>query len=998
MRKQILTLFLSLLVYYSFSQEKIITGKVGDKDGNPLPNVSVTIKGTSNGTKTTEDGKFSLSVRTTDKTLVFSYVGLETKELAIGNQNQFTVSLLPANNDLNEVVVVAYGAMTKKKTTGSTVKVNGSEFKSVPQPSVDMMLQGKASGLQSVATSGQAGALSQIRIRGIGSITASSEPLWVIDGVPVVSGDPTAFQQSSNLLAGLNPDDIEDLTILKDAAASAIYGSRASNGVVLVTTKKGKVGKAKFNISTEVGNNDIAYFPDIARPLNKDQYRDITVAGLNNVGATTAQINGILDQLGYNLNANTDWLSAVRRRGVQQQVNVSVSGASSNASYYLSGGYFRQESPVIGSDFKRYSATFNGSLKATDKLSFTSSVSFTTVDQRGELEGSNFRNPVFLGLANRPSQPIYSADGSFEVSRTIFEQLFNPLAIIEFDRVLNTTNKLLANVGMEYKILPKLIFKSKIGNDLSFIDELRYWNPFFGDARPPVNGRLNTSFEKINNLLFSNTLEYSSKFLSNKLDLNALIGSESQKVTDKTNSAGGTGLPLTTSIRFPSVATPVVTNLVDQSDNSLESYFGRVLLSYNNKYNLSASIRRDGSSRFAPDSRWGTFWSVGGSWNISDEDFFKKVKFISSLKLRASYGLTGNNSVGNYLWRATYAFGGNYSGEPASTPGNVGNPSLTWEKNKTLDIGIDLGLLDNRITIDAGYYNRITTDLLLNEPISSTTGFTAFSNNIGSMRNRGLELTMNFIPIKSKDLQWSLGFNIAFNKNRVLSLSSSGADIVQLPYIRRIGEDFQSIYTRLFAGADPATGNPLWYTNASRTATTSNFALAERSIIGSASPKGFGGLNTSIRYKNFSLSSQFNFQYGNLLNDQWGFLYDSDGAFPNLNKNQKQLKRWQKPGDVTMIPRYDYNNATNSNAGSTRYFYKGDFIRLRNLMVSYDLPSVLVKKWGLAGLNFYVRGTNLFTKTFDPALSIEPEQPINGTGNNQYFIPKSYTVGINLSF
>jgi TonB-linked SusC/RagA family outer membrane protein len=511
--------------------------------------------------------------------------------------------------------------------------------------------------------------------------------------------------------------------------------------------------------------------------------------------------------------------------------------------------------------------------------------------------------------------------------------------------------------------------------------------------------------------VFSNTLEYNSRFLNNKLDLNLLVGHENQKTINSNIVSGGTGVPLTTSVTFPNVSVPTSSQPIFQTDNSIESYLSRALLSYDNRYNLSLSFRRDGSSRFAEGRRWGSFWSVGGSWNIDREKFFSNIKSVSYLKLRASYGTSGNNTFGDYAARPTYTFGnttlaanglaasGTYNGQPASAPANVGNPTLTWEKNKAFEVGVEAGFFDSRITVDAGYYNRKTYDLLLNEPLSPTAGFQTFGNNVGSMQNKGIELTMNFVPVQTKDFRWDIGFNAAWNQNKILSLSASGADILAAAsQIRRVGQDFQSIYIRMFAGADPATGNPLWYVDETKAATTSNVTAANRAIVGSASPKGFGGANTSLKYKNFSVSANFYFQYGNLVNDQWGFLYTSDGAFANLNKNQKQLRRWQKPGDITDVPRYDFNNATNSNANSTRYFYKGDFIRLRSIMFAYDLPSGLLKKWNMTGVNVYVRGNNIWTKTFDPNLAIDPEQPINGLANNQFFIPKSYTVGVNISF
>jgi TonB-linked SusC/RagA family outer membrane protein len=1012
--RQILTLVLCLLLVVGqlFAQNRIITGKVTDEKGAPVANASVVVKGTSTGTNTDNDGKFSISVASAARSLMISSLNFAEQEVTITGKTSISVALRPATSNLDDVVVIAYGTQSRVRTTGASTRLNGDQFKSMPLSSVDAMLQGKAAGLQSVAASGQPGALTQIRIRGIGSISANAAPLFIIDGIPVVTGDGSQVLSTSNLLAGLNPDDIEDLTVLKDASATSIYGSRAANGVVLITTKSGKAGKTKFNVSTEIGTNDIAYFPDVATPLDREQLRSLTVEGMTNANMSQAAQDATLAQYGYNSTANYNWLDLVRRTGAQQTANISISGGSANSTYYLSGGYFKQESPIIGSDFKRYSVALKGTLKATEKLSFSAGANVSTFRQTGESEGSSFRNPIITALALRPSQEAYKADGSPEWDRTtVFEQLFNPLAIIQYDEKVNNTSKILGNVDMSYKIIPSLVFKARYGVDYSNIEETQYLNPFFGDARPPVNGQFFATYRRIFNYVFSTTVEYNKRFLDNKLDMNLLLGHENQKTINTNIISGGTGTPLTTSVTYPNVSVPTASTPIGQTENSIESYLSRALFTYDNRYNLSLSLRTDGSSRFADGRRWGTFWSVGGSWNIDRERFFSNVNAFSYLKLRASYGTSGNNTFGDYASLPTYTFGnttlaangiaatGTYNGSPASAPANVGNPLLTWEKNNSFDVGIEAGVFDSRITMDLGYYQRKTYDLLLNEPLSPTTGFQTFGNNVGSLENKGIELTMNFVPVQTRDLRWDIGFNAAWNTNKVQTLSASGADILRANnQISRLGADFNSYYVRLWAGAVPANGNPQWFIDETKGTTTSDISKANRVIIGSASPKGFGGLNTSLRYKGFTFSANAYFQYGNLLFDQWAFIYTSDGAFPNMNKNQKELRRWQKAGDETDIPKYIFGNANQSNGVSTRYFYDGDFIRLRTVMVSYDLPASLLQKWKMTGFTFYVRGNNLLTKTFDPELAMDPEQPINGVANNQFFIPKSFTVGVNLSF
>lgn len=371
-------------------------------------------------------------------------------------------------------------------------------------------------------------------------------------------------------------------------------------------------------------------------------------------------------------------------------------------------------------------------------------------------------------------------------------------------------------------------------------------------------------------------------------------------------------------------------------------------------------------------------------------------KVISALKLRGSYGVNGNAGIGNYDWRSTFLFSTTYNGEPGSFQSTIGNSNLTWEQNKPLDLGIELGLLDNRISIEADVYKRKTENLLLNEPLSATGGFTTYSNNVGAMENKGLELTINAAPVRSRDFNWTVSLNAAWNKNKVTHLREGVDEIIGNPFTLKVGEDVQSYYIRLWAGADPATGDPLWYKDGSKKETTNDFSEAGRVIHGSASPKGFGGFSTTLSYKFISLDAQLNYQYGNYLFNQWDFIFISDGAFLGINHNRKELERWKKPGDITDVPRFEYGNSTASNDVSTRYLYKGDFIRLRNISLGFDLPARFAQKAHLASARLYVRGTNLWTKTFDRNLTMDPEQPISGLTDLQFFNPKTYTVGLSI--
>lgn len=997
MKKLVLLILFVIPVLVSFAQ-RTITGKVTDANGVPIANANVLVKGSSNGTTSDALGNFTIIAGASATTLVFSYIGMSPTEMEIGTATMINATLRPAEGALQEVVVVAYGETQRRKVTGAVGKLPGTQLENVPMPSVDQMLQGKIAGLQSVSPSGQPGSFQQIRIRGIGSINATSQPLFVVDGVPLNTGDFSSATNSSNLLGGINPNDIESISVLKDAASASIYGSRAANGVILINTKKGRAGKTKIRVDGEFGTNDIAYQPDIAKPLNKEEFLELAEEGILNVGGTQADVDDIFGQLGLNTTTNTDWLSLLRRKGQQQQINVSASGGDQRTQFFISGGYFKQQAMIIGSDFKRYSTNINLRHQLNKRISFGTTLNFSTFHQKGESESGSFRNPIIAAIGLLPTQKAYDDDGNPNYDPADFTAIFNPLAIQKYDKLGNQTSKFLGTVSGEYKILDNLKFSSKFGIDYNSIEENLYWNPFFGDGAtgdPSSTGYVFNTYNRLYNYVWTNLLDYGFDLSDKKISGTVTVGYESQKSKLLTLGAQGQGLPITTSIAYPTPVTPLAPTYAG-SDYSFLSLLSKAELTFFNRYSLSGSVRRDGSSRFGENNRYGTFWSVGGAWNIDQENFMKDVSFLSLLKLRASYGVNGNAGIDNYQWRPTFLFGTTYNGLPGSVLSNVGNLDLTWEQNKPLDIGIEVGILKNRVIIEADYYKRVTDRLLLEEPISLTSGFENYINNIGAMENKGFELTVTATPVKTKDFTWTVTLNSSWNKNRVTKLADGQTEIRTLPYIIKIGEDVQSIFTRLWAGADKETGDPLWYKDDTKKETTSNFGEVTRTIIGSASPKGFGGFGTSLTYKFITLDAQLNYQYGNYVTDGWGSVFLSDGANFTLNQYRKTLDRWQQPGDVTDVPRYDFFNGTVSNAGSTRYFFKGDYLRLRNVTLGFDMPQSVTKKMQISSLHFYVRGTNIWTKTFDKNITIDPEQAINGSSDLQYFIPKSITVGLNI--
>jgi len=997
MRKTICLFTILFSVLASTAQTRTIRGRVVDNGGVAMSNVTVTNKGTSQAVVTQSDGTFMMNVPDGATALIVTAIGFGDQEVAIADKNYIDIVLSQQETKLETVLVVAYGSQVKRKVTGSMATVSSAELENKPFTSVDQMLQGKVPGLQSVSPNGQPGGAQTIRIRGVSSITGVNDPLFVVDGIPINSGDYSRNTTTTNALAGINPNDIESVTVLKDAAATAIYGSRAAAGVILITTKKGKSGKTNLRIDAEQGISDIAYQSDLSKPLDRQQYLNLTKEGLVNAGASDDQITSILDNLGASSNTDVNWRDLVTRTADFTNLNFSASGGDQKTTFYTSIGYNKQQSPVIGSQFQRYSGNVNLTHKATERLTISVNILGSYADQNTPTSGGAFRNPVLAASFLRPTQDPYDSSGEIYYGRDVFNQVYNPLAIVEYDHEEFRNIKTISNISGQYNILPGLDFTSTFGIDYFNIEEEEYRNPFFGDARTTA-GSVTNFTTRVANTVWTNLLNYHHDFFQSKnLGMDVKAGYEAQKSKQYNTSASGTGAPFTTLLELPIPSTPTIAS-GERTDFAQVSLFSILQLNYNSKYSLSGSFRNDGSSRFGPKDRYGSYWSVGGAWNMDREKLLMDFSAISVLKLRASYGLTGDNrGVLPYDWRATYAFGTDYNAQPGSFPNTVGNPDLTWESNKQADIGLDFELFKNSLGGTVDWYDRTSKDLLFDVPLSLTSGFPTLKSNIGTMENKGWELELHGFPVRTRDFTWELAFNISLNKNMITSLPNDNADIIDGNQIRRVAQNVSSIYTRAWAGVDPDNGDPLWFTDAAHK-TTTNTPPTYREIIGHAAPKGFGSFSTSVNYKGLSLDAQFNYQYGNLVYDSWGFILVSDGSFPSLNKSQQQLERWQKPGDKTDIPIYIYGNSNSSNEESSRWYYKGDFIRLRDLTLSYNLPKSLLKTAKMNSVTIYLKGTNLWTKAFDKDITFDPEQGFNGTNDLQVYIQRTISAGIKIGF
>ncbi|MDE3125699.1 MAG: SusC/RagA family TonB-linked outer membrane protein [Bacteroidota bacterium] len=1016
-----LLLCLCLTAGQVFAQNRTITGKVTDEKGEPLVGVSINALGGDKkvfATAVTQSGGiYSIQVSEKVKGLQFSHVGLDEQYIPVGNKGIINLSLSSSSKDLSEVVVTGYGLQKKSNSTAAVVKVGGEQLADKPFGSIDQMLQGAAAGVQSVASTGQPGANQQIRIRGVGSFSLSaSQPLYVIDGVVMNGGDLSNgngggfnINPSTNVLATLNADDIESVSILKDAAATSIYGSRGGNGVIIITTKSGKMGKTQFNVSAEYGNNNVIAPPAAGRALQAADWFTLLKEGLVNNNSSQTTINNTLASYGYGNGVDIHWFDLVTQTGIQNQYNLSASGGDGKTKYFISGGYFKQQGTTIATDLTRYSGNIKITHAATDRLSFTTKVTVGDVVQNSALASSGisggggyFGNPGYVSLVLRPTQNPFNPDGTLNISGNNFgfPAHYNPLYIAANDKRWLKALTILGSENIEYKIWKSLKFTSNLGLQYNGNEEYQFNNQFHGDGSGTAGYALSIYTR---NFLWNwyNQFDYHFDINKNKkFYADVKVGYEATRNAFLQQQGSAQSFPPKLDLYSSQNAATSTLGIQLSSDYAFTGAYSNANISYDDRYSLYGSFRRDGSSRFGSKNPYGNFYSVGFAWNVMNENFMKSMTAITNLKVRASYGTNGNAEIGNYQWRPSYGFGYNYNGVAGGTFNNIGNINLTWEQNKQFDVGVDVSLFKNRINITADYYKRKTDGSLLSQQISRTTGFTGVISNLGGLENKGIEFSISLIPIQTKDFSWQINFNYSHNKNYVSSLPTGDQYNPQSSsFLMRVGQPFYSFYTRGWAGVDPNTGSPLWYTDSTKSATTTSFASAKLFLVGkSASPTDFGGLGNTFTYKNFTFGIDFYYNYGNYIIDNYARFF-TDGSFPTRGKYAFMMNRWQKKGDITNVPKYIYGDPRNGASGSDRIIYKGDYIRLRNLQVGYRLTNkAVLNKLHLSAMAFYVRGSNLWTKIYDNNLTSDPEQGVQGFNNQSVAPSKSVTVGLNVTF
>ncbi len=975
-----------------FAQDRTISGKVSDsRDGNPLP--GVTVAAGSRGTLTAATGQFTLKVPAGTKQLTFSFIGYTSQTVTLGESEEVNVRLEINQESLDEYVVVAYGTQNKRSLTGSAGIISAEKLSRAPRASIQESFQGNIAGVQATNGSGQPGSVPNIRIRGVGSINASSAPLYVVDGIPVVSGDITGY--NTNTIAGLNSSDIESVTVLKDAAAASLYGSRAANGVILITTKKGKSGKTKFSASAQYGVNKIT-LRDSDLPLTTPEMLELLREGWANKGNDPSTFDAEVTRLKIDPNYTTDWVDALTRKGNFQQYDLSASGGNDKTTFYLSGGLYKAEAPLNGVDYDRITSKLAVTHKANDRLNFDMNIGLGYQKSNTVQDAGAFGNPIRSFYRLQPWLKIYKDDGTYDLS---YNSSHNPVAVVDNNKRIGKTYSALGNIGAQYNIWNGLSFQTKFGLDLNYANMDLFWDPRFGDGRN-YNGYGTSAGRLYLNWISTNLLKYR-KTIAEDHELDVLAGYEAQKTTINSNSATGTSfLPNTETVANAGLPFAVSSSI---QEATIASVFTNVGYNYKQKYFLNASFRRDGSSRFGSNYRYGNFWSLGASWDITGESFLKGSNLLSLLKLRTSYGVNGNQDIDYYASMGLYSSNSVYNGDPAFAFSQYENKNLTWEQNKPFNIGLDFGLWRNRLTGTVEYYTRTTSNLLLNVPISSTNGLTGYLENIGEMQNSGWELTLSSRNIESKSddgFSWTTDFNFSTLKNRITKLNAP----IRGTFNREEGQDYYQYYLIGYAGVDPANGEALWYSDSSNTKTTNVYSRGVRTNQGSALPKFYGGLTNTLSFKGISLSFQLFYNFGNKLYDGWGSFINSDGAsaFSATGKINRYTydKRWRKPGDITDVPKVTYGGTQtgSSSQNSSRFLYDGDYIRLRDVTLAYNLPRNLLNKIGVGNVKVYFRANNLYTWVKDDRLKYDPEVPVTGDLDQRPPVFKTMLAGIDLSF
>ncbi len=1005
MRKLLLVVFLFCgVLLLASAQQRTITGTVtGADDGLTIVGATVHIKGTTTGVTTDLDGKYSISVNE-GAILEFRFVGMKTHAEPVGAANVIDIVLELDNVGLDEVVVIGYGSAIKRDITGAITKVETKGLAETPNVSFESAIQGKTAGVFIEQASGKLGETVKMRIRGSSSISADNQPLYVVDGIPITSNNlSNTGNQPTSPLADLNMNDVESIQILKDASASAIYGSRASNGVVLITTKKGEAGAPKFSVSYTTGISEPSRLMEWC---NADQYLELFDESLANVvdpgtgliwdWLTPTEMKdrylGDLWDQGY----DTDWQSEAFQKGSVNKINVSASGGSENGSYYAGFSYDKTASILLGNFMNKLSGRVNIDQKAGDRFRFGFGMNLMRSEMDRVENDNAFATPLQL-VAQTPLTPVIDPATGELNKNTIY---YNGLISFR-DASNNQVNfRTISNAYAAYELVKGLTFRSEFGADILDLREKSFWGRETIGAGP--GGEAMNRSVRVVNFNWENYFTYSTVIDAH--DINLVGGMSYQESMTTGSTIEGKGFPTDSFTNIASAAEATTFDSWEHGKTYL-SYFARANYKLASKYLFSVSGRVDGSSRFGVDNRYGFFPAASAGWLISDEDFMANIEnTVSFLKLRASYGLTGNSGIPNYAHMALYG-GVNYAGRNGLEPTQLAISELGWETTAQMDIGLDFGFFNNRLTGEIDYYNKQTSDLLLYMTLPATSGFTGVWNNVGKLENKGVEFSLHSNNTTGA-FKWTTDFNIAFNKNKVIDVNGPEITPNEINYVME-GQPIGVFKMRDYAGVDPANGDALYYVSEGSDETTNVYNDAAPYVVGSPNPDFTGGLTNSFEYMGFDLNVLLSFVYGNMVYNGGGGYQSVQGDWWD-NQTVDQLDRWQNPGDETIIPQARFADG-NGTRDSDRFLSDASYLRVRNITFGYNLPENLVSKIKMSGARIYVGVQNLYTLTnytgWDPEVNYVGTNRSTQSSNiiqgyDFYTVPqaRTYTLGINLSF
>ncbi|WP_026954837.1 SusC/RagA family TonB-linked outer membrane protein [Algoriphagus vanfongensis] len=983
-----LTLFLASAV--AFAQSRVVSGTVTSTEDNlGVPGATVLVKGTTVGTATDLDGKYSINVPAGSNVLVFSFVGLSPQEVTIGNRSTIDVALEPDVQSLSEFVITSYGDQSKREVTGAIASVKGEVFQDLPVQSFDRAMQGRIAGVQVTSSTGQPGGALNVRIRGEGSINASNEPLYIVDGVQVQNGGLSG-QGSQNALASINPNDIESIEVLKDAAAAAIYGAQAANGVVLITTKRGKKGKTNVRLSVQEG---IVKPLELYEVMNATQLatikRDAYInAGLNPANAAATFGNPEDPNL-----QSYDWVDALYRDARLSVYDLSVSGGDEKTTFYLSGSYTDQEAQIIMSDYQRATGRLNLTHRPNQRFTVSASLSLAYQNSNGTIDRGNFVNgPFVAGYSARPNVPIYNEDGTYAAYPSNHLFGYNIVQGVNEETRNAKTVQTVSNLSLNYQIVPWLSWTSYFG--LDFSDNADVNNrpstiPAFSSygGSSVFTGRRKTNFNTNHNFNFNKTF-------NEVHTVTGILGFEYKVGNEDLQSATGRGFPNPTLIYLQNAATPFAVNS-NYTEYKRAGFFGQVKYDYDDRYTADVTMRRDGSSRFGSENKWGTFGAVSVGWRLSSEAFLEDVYWLDNLRVRGSYGITGNSNIDNFASRTLVGSSGQYLGAGGLTVSQLGNDLLTWEEAETFNFGFDATLFNGRIITTVDFWRRNSNSLLFDTPLPVDSGFDGITRNTGSVRNQGIDFDIQTTNIVSGKFQWSTAFNLTVLENELMSLYD-GLDRIGNELI--VGRPINFFYTNEYLGVNPANGLAMYDDgNGGYTYLVGESSLAYR---GTALPTSYGGLANTFSYGPLSLEVFFQGQFGNKVWNSDIYNLGSWGSAPD-NQWVTQLDYWKQPGDITTVGMpYEGGQApgtSNIGTGSTRLLSDGGYVRLKQVTLKYTLGTQAASKIGMSSATVYLQGMNL--ATFTKYNGIDPE--VNSVGTSTYgSYPngKQITAGINLNF